>query len=254
MSKLKNKTTKICGHDDGQINIRGFSLTDELIGKISFTEMLLLHFLGVKPSHKQIAILDSVLVAIMEHGITPSVISARQTLLGAPESFQGAVSAGLLGIGDHFAGTCSKCASLLDEAVELDIEINSASEVVISKFHDAGGKYVPGFGHPSFKTSDPRTVKLFEIARSVGVAGRYIETVNIFAKIIEKKQNKLLVPNVSAAIAAVLLECEIPIAVMRGIVLVARCGGLIGHVLEEIENPIANEIWQNADQTTYYKT
>src|SRR5262245_17528206 len=98
------KTTRISGYDADRITVRGKDLVTDLMGKVTFSEMMLLHLTGSAPSRKQVTILDAVLVTIMEHGLVPSAIVTRLTHYGAPESIQGAIAAGLLGVGDRFAG------------------------------------------------------------------------------------------------------------------------------------------------------
>src|SRR6185436_19327230 len=92
------KTTRIAGYDADQITVRGKDLVTELMGKVSFAEMMLLQLTGRAPSKMQVTILDAVLVTIMEHGLVPSAIVTRLTHYGAPESIQGAIAAGLLGV------------------------------------------------------------------------------------------------------------------------------------------------------------
>ena len=59
--------------------------------------------------------------------------------------------------------------------------------------------------------------------------------------------------NVSAAIAAVLAEAGVPAPLMRGIVLTARCAGLVGHLFEEMNNPIGHDLWFSAKERIVYQ-
>jgi len=61
-----------------------------------------------------------------------------------------------------------------------------------------------------------------------------------------------LVMNVSSTLAALLLEAGVPAKMMRGVILVARCAGLVGHVVEEMENPAAQKMWQAAEASVEY--
>lgn len=40
---------------------------------------------------------------------------------------------------------------------------------------------------------------------------------------------------------------------MRGIVLTARCAGLVGHLAEEMNDPAAPAMWQGAQDAVDYK-
>src|SRR6056300_389074 len=123
-------TTRICGCDADTITLRGKDLVDEVIGSYSLTGAFLLQALGSEPTAKQCELLDAVMVTIMEHGLMPSVIATRLTLAGAPESLQGAVAAGLLGVGDRYGGTAGKCGELGEEVLAAEDMSAKALEVV----------------------------------------------------------------------------------------------------------------------------
>src|SRR5688500_5434741 len=93
--------THIAGYDAESATILGTELLQDLMGKVGFTELMLVQLTGKSPSKSQVTILDAVLVTIMEHGLVPSAIVTRLTHYGAPESVQGAIVAGLLGVGDR---------------------------------------------------------------------------------------------------------------------------------------------------------
>jgi citrate synthase len=245
--------TELCGATADRIEVRGRDLVRDLIGKLTFTEMLLLHLLGREGTPLQIALTDAVLVAIMEHGLVPSVIAARLTLLGAPESLQGAVAAGLLGVGDHFAGTASRCAEVLDRIVAAPASERKAMAVATVQSFRRDHKAVPGFGHPTHRSGDPRVPRLLEIARAHGARGEHIQALNLLEAALVEVLGRALPTNVSAAIAVVLREAEIPTEAMRGIVLTARCAGLAGHLLEELRRPAADEMWHAAENAVPYR-
>src|SRR2546421_4744303 len=99
-----------------RVEVRGRDLAGELIGRLSFTEYFHLLLTGEEPSDDQRFFLDVLLVAIAEHGMMPTNVSARMTLDADPGSLQGAVAAGILGCGPVILGTADECARVLDSA------------------------------------------------------------------------------------------------------------------------------------------
>jgi citrate synthase len=108
-------STGICAYDEKRIFVRDEDLCADLIGKIALVDFIYLLSLGQRPSEAQRTVVEAAIVALAEHGLSPSVIAARLTYMGAPESLQGAVAAGILGVGDQFVGTVEKVAPLLME-------------------------------------------------------------------------------------------------------------------------------------------
>ena len=233
MLKKDNPVTYICTSTEDAIFIRDKNLVEDLVGKMTFTEMLLFHLLKQPPTEMQTVIVDAVLITIMEHGLTPSAIAARETYLGAPESLQGAVAAGLLGVGAPKS------------------EKSGVATAIVQR-HRKTKTPVPGFGHPIHKKGDPRTPRLVEIAETVGARGDYIAAMHLLSEAMDEEFGKHIVINVSAAIGAVLCEAGIPVTITRGITLVSRCAGLVGHLLEEMEEPSATYLWHLAEEKIPY--
>ena len=253
MKKAARKTTRISGYDANRITVRGRDLVGELMGKVGFSQMILLQLLGRMPTRRQAKILDAVLVTIMEHGLVPSAVVSRLTLYGAPESYQGAIAAGLLGVGDRFAGTASACAEIIDQLVSVPVRQRTAAAVEIVQSHRASKRPIPGFGHPIHRGGDPRVKKLLAIAREAGAAGDHLRSLSALERAVRAEYGGKLVTNVSAAIAAALGEAGVPAQAMRGIVLTARCAGLAGHLHEERQDPIAEAMWRAVEKEIRYQ-
>ena len=233
--------TNICSYDADHIYIRGKNLVDEVIGNYDFGTAFLLQALGTEPTSKQRLALDVALVTIMEHGLVPSAVTARLTIHGAPESLQGAVAAGLLGVGDRYAGTASLCAHVIENVTASNNMEEAAKQLVAQR--RAHKQPIPGFGHPIHTGTDPRVEKLLSYVPEDSLslrAARSIETA------LSEALGKTLVMNVSTALAVLLLDADIPAKMVRGIILVARCAGLVGHLLEEDSNPIGGELWDGS--------
>lgn len=246
-------STGICGFDADSIKIRGRDLVAELMGKVSFTELLLLQALGEAPSASQCALVDAVMVTIMEHGLVPSAVVTRLTHYGAPESFQGAVAAGLLGVGDRYAGTAGECGEILGRLVAVAPDARAAAAREEVKAYRQIRRPVPGFGHPIHSELDPRVGRLIEIAEEIGITGDHLSSLQTLQQALRDELGKPLVTNISAAIAAVLGEAGVPPELMRGIVLTARCAGLVGHLHEERSTSAAHAMWVGAQAHVDYQ-
>ncbi len=253
MAQKSEPVTHLCFTDIDRILVRGKDLCSDLVGKMSFTEMMLFHLMGKPPTPQQVAVVDAVLITIMEHGLTPSAISARQTYFGAPEALQGALAAGILGVGSRFAGTSGDCAALLSEIVDAPEDRKKEIARSIAERFRAAGKFVPGYGHPVHKNGDPRVARLVEIATEQGVEGRYIEAMYMLGGAVDAATGKKLVINASAAMGAVMAEVDIPPDIMRGLVIVSRAAGLVGHLLEEMQQPASQRIWDLVEQGVPYE-
>jgi len=236
-------STHIAGYDADSVTIRGKDLVADLMGKVSFTELMLLQLTGNAPSKSQVTILDAVLVTIMEHGLVPSAIVTRLTHYGAPESVQGAIVAGLLGVGDRFAGTASECARLLEQIVQAPEAEREAVATKLVREYRERKRPIPGFGHPVHREEDPRSKRLVEIVKAAGAKGDYVAALEALEKAVFTVIGKRIVTNVSAAIAVALCEAGVPAKAARGTVLTARCAGLAGHLYEESESPTGEAMW-----------
>ncbi len=149
----KKGVTAICGFDADSISVRGQDLVNDLMGNWNFIDAFLLQALGERPSEQTSIIVNAVMVTIMEHGLVPSAVVTRLTHYGAPESFQGAIAAGLLGVGDRYAGTAGECGAVLERIVAAGDTAAAAREAVIS--YREQKRPLPGFGHPIHRDNDP---------------------------------------------------------------------------------------------------
>lgn len=248
MANSQDPTTAICGFDADSILIRGKNLVEDVIGRYTLTGAFLLQALGKEPSERQIELLDVVLVTIMEHGMVPSVVASRLTLHGAPESLQGAVAAGLLGVGDRYAGTAAQCGEVLAELIDSNDRDSAAADLV--RRYRAEKRAVPGFGHPIHTGTDPRVEKLLSyVARD----SQALQAAESLEGALSEALGKPLVMNVSTVLAILMFEIGIPVSAMRGVILISRCAGLVGHLLEEMNTPVGNDLWRGAEGSVTYQ-
>ena len=238
--------TRIATCDATSITVRGEDLT-KLIGHVTFTEMMWLVILGERPSPAQVAVVDACLVALVEHGLTPSAIAARLTYGSAPEAMQGAVAAGLLGVGGQFVGTAEGCARLLARIASASDPASEAARVI------AEHEVLPGFGHDLHKPDDPRTPRLLAVAREHGIAGKHVAALELLSRELDRAKHRHITINATGAIAAVLADAGAPPEIVRGFALVARCAGLVAHVHEEQHSPAMRSMWAAADHAVPYQ-
>lgn len=242
--------TKIATSDATSITIRGKSLTGDIMGRYTFTEMVYFLTCGREPDARAMKVLDACLVTLMEHGFTPSSLIARIAADAVPDQVQLAMAAGLLSVGSKFVGTMEGCAVLLADGVEADDPDAwcraTAADYVSQR------RPIPGFGHPFHKPDDPRTPRLFEIARDAGVDGRYIGLLQNLSQAVDAAMGKHLTINATGAIGALLLEIDVPVNAMRAMAVISRCGGLAGHILEEAETGSARTIWKLTEEHIPY--
>jgi citrate synthase len=254
IGRQNQRSSAISTSNEETIVVRGRDLTNELIGTINFTDHFWLLVTGALPSAAQRRILDATLVAIAEHGLVPSVVASRMTLAAAPESLQGAVAAGLLGCGSVVLGS-SEAAGRLYEEIAARVGggrgVEPAATEVIGEYH-LGSRAIPGYGHPLHKGFDPRARRLFEVAAEVGSSGVHAEIAHAVEKLLPQLVGKPLAINVSGAIPAVLLDAGYPLLALKGVPMLARTAGLIGHLLEEQQRPIGFVMSHAAAQAIDY--
>ncbi|MHA1114403.1 MAG: citryl-CoA lyase [Alphaproteobacteria bacterium] len=251
MSAKNKPVTTISTCNADEIIVLDKDLMSELIGKVSFTELTFMHIMRRNPTAGETAILDSVLVTLMEHGMTPSAIAARMVHLGSPDSLQGAVAAGLLSVGSNLVGTMEGMARNLHEIVNADEGVEAAARRIARGFREAR-KSIPGFGHPIHKPDDPRTPRLIEVAEANGASGEFINAMRVLSKEVDDAWGRHLTINATGAIGTVLSEIGIPWNVMRGIAVVSRAAGLVGHLCEEMRSPAAAYMWNSCEDAVAY--
>lgn len=259
MTDMPTYRTGLGASDLHTITLLGHDLAGELMGKISFGELAYWMITKRRPTHGQGVLFEAVLVALADHGFTPTAIASRVTLLSAPESIQGALAAGLLGGGSRFLGVTENSASFLHRTIvtldALPADDAGWDDVALGAVRGAkdAGTFVPGLGHPVHKDGDPRTARLFELARENDVLGPHMQLFGAIGRVHPQVLGRTLPLNGAGVCGAVLADIDIPQGVIRGVALLARCAGLIGQLSEELVDPIGMDIYMNIDRNTDYQ-
>ncbi|CAN7615873.1 citryl-CoA lyase [Pararhizobium sp. LjRoot255] len=256
IGKAEPATTSISTADAASVTVRGKDLCADLMGRLSFTAYFHLLLTGREPTDIQCYFLDLLLVAIAEHGLVPTNQAARMTYAADPSFLQGAVAAGILGCGTVVLGTSELCGKFLSQAEkrirEHGLDRAEAMKTIVGDIRNEGGK-VPGFGHPIHKPTDPRCERILTLADAKGVSGTYVRLARETANAVQAVWGKPLPMNVSMAIAAVLLDLDFPMTMIKAIPILARTGGLLAHLAEEQERPIGFLMAAHAEEAIAYE-
>ena len=249
--------TGIGAADADSITLMGRDLASELMGQVTFTELSFLLVRGRMPSPEETRLLDAVLVSLADHGLTPTVLAARLTHTGAPESIQGAIAAGLLGAGSVFLGVVEDTARFLGQVLQAagsepsDAALRAAVERAVDE-SIGQGRRVPGLGHPIHKVQDPRTPRIYEIAQETGTLGANLRALRVVDEVHRERTGRELPINGAGVAGAALSDLGFPAALLRGVALLARTAGLVGHLGEEMERPLGMSLYREVDERAEY--
>jgi citrate synthase len=245
------------------ITVLGQDLADDLMGKVGFAELAFWLVAMRRPTPGQLRLFEAVLVALADHGLTPTALAARLTLTGAPESVQGALAAGLLGTGSRFLGVTEDTGRFLADALQQHTDDGSAlprtpgewDELALEAVRSArqDGQLVPGLGHTMHKDGDPRTPVLYELARVEGVTGPHLLLFEAVGRVHPQVLGRTLPMNGAGACGAVLCDLGFEPDILRGFALLARAAGLLGHIAEERRRPIGLRLYADVERHTDYQ-
>lgn len=230
------------------IFVRDRNIATEILGKLDFVDMIFLAATGQTPSAPMKRMANAVMVAVTDHGLTPSAIAARLTLLGAPESIQGAVAAGLLGAGNHFLGTMQLSAQMLQQAASelaadaADAEFDARAAALVREYR-GNKRILPGIGHPIHIHGDPRVPALRKVAAECGYDGRHWRLATAIERAAQVEYDKRLPLNAAGAVGACVADMNLDPLWARGFALIGRCAGLVAHLIDEKRAPLGQKLW-----------
>ena len=246
--------------DANSIHLLGHDLAGELMGNVGFGELALWLATQQRPTPQQIRVFEAVLVSLADHGFTPTAIAARLTLYSAPDALQGAIAAGLLGGGSRFLGVTEDTgrflagvlATVAGDLPTTDEQWDALARRAVAE-RRAAGRFVPGLGHPVHKTGDPRTPVIIEIAEREGLRGPHLRLFEAIGRVHIEVLGRTLPLNGAGVAGAALADIGLPPELLRGVALLARAAGLLGHLAEELRNPIAPNIYAAIDRNAVYR-
>ncbi len=246
--------------DADTIRLLGHDLAADLMGKVGFGELALWLVTQHRPTPSQVRVFEAVLVALADHGFTPTAIAARLTYLSAPDSVQGALAAGLLGGGSRFLGATEDTGLFLADAIAeagdvLPEDAAGWDALALSAVRRArvAGRLIPGLGHPVHKVTDPRTPVLFEIAEEERLFGPHLRLFQAIGRVHPQVLGRTLPLNGAGTCGAALADLGLPASLLRGFALLARAAGLLGQLAEEQRRPIAMDMYLAIDRNSEYQ-
>ena len=229
-----NWKTKITKVEPNHLVTKGYR-QDDLIGNIPFSHVVYLLLKDELPNKEHGKMMDAILTACIDHGVTPPTAMASRIVASGGVSLPTAVAAGVLSIGDAHGGAIEKGAKFLQEGVKrLKKEGKSIEEMakVLVKESREQKKRILGFGH-RVHTSDPRTKKLFMLSDELKITDNHIKLARAIEKELEKQISKKLPINVDGAMAAISSDMGFDWRLGKAFFLIGRVAGLTAHVYEE---------------------
>ena len=251
--------TSLGTSDADHIRLLGLDVAADLMGQVGFGELAFWLVTLRRPSPSEVRVFEAVLVALADHGFTPTAIAARLTYLSAPDSLQGALAAGLLGGGSRFLGVTEDCGRYLHDALagvdgQLPTDDGGWDALALETVGStrSSGRYVPGLGHPVHKVEDPRTPVLIRIATEEGLRGPHLQLFEAIGRVHDQVLGRRLPLNGAGVCGAALADLGLPVELLRGFALLARAAGLLGQLAEERRRPIGMDVYRAVDGNATY--
>lgn len=238
-------TTSIIDVHPGAITIRGYDVRD-LIGSVTFPDMVWLLLRGDLPTTSQSALLEAALVSAVDHGPhAPSIATSRMAVsCGLP--LNGAIASAVNMLDDVHGGAGQQCMELYadvraalatgDSVDTGEGAVLAATENVVAQWRDRGVAYLPGYGH-RFHPVDPRTGTLLglvdEAAKAGVVSGEYAVIGRCVETVLARGRSARVPMNVDGATAVVYSELGFPPQLGRGLFILSRSVGILAHAWEQ---------------------
>jgi citrate synthase len=233
--------TSIIDMEPGQIAFRGNAIED-LIGNVSFPQMIWLMVRGDLPSDAQARLFEAALVAGVDHGPQAPSIAAARMAATCGVGLNNAMATGVNMLGDVHGGAGEQCAELYyDIAVRMDAgaSLNDAVQDGLDSWRETYGKIVSGFGHRFHKPVDPRAPRLMQLVRDAAaegtVSGRFADIgEEVQAELGRQRGGRPIAMNIDGATAVIFCELGFPAPLSRGLFCLSRSVGILAHAWEQM--------------------
>ncbi len=224
-------STAIIDMEPGRIDIRGRPIQD-LIGSVSFAQMIWLMMRGEVPSEGQAKLLEAALVAAVDHGPqAPSIATARMAMTCGASVNQAMASA--VNLLDDVHGGAG------EQAVTLFTRISESADIEgeVDRWQAEVSKFIPGFGHRFHTPTDPRAPRLMALARDAAaaghVSGQYVDIAAGVEALLADRKGKPVPMNIDGATAVIHAELGFRPSEARALFCLSRSVGIAAHALEQ---------------------
>ena len=225
--------TAITKIEPNKVQLRGYPI-DQLMGNISYAQAVYLALKGELPDAPTGKLIEAMLVSSVDHGVTPPSVLTALSVASTGADLSACVASGILSISKWHGGAIEACMGTLLEAVAAQEKSGkSTAEVAAMTVASAkeSRKRISGYGH-RIHTKDPRTARMFALAKEAGKDGKYVAMSLAIADVFEQAGKPLPI-NVDGAIAAVLCELDFDPQLANAFFIMARVPGIVAHVYEE---------------------
>lgn len=231
--------TEIIDMVPGQIRMRGRPIED-LIGTVSFPQMIWLMLRGDLPTDAQAALLQAALVAAVDHGPqAPSIAAARMAVTcGLP--LNGAMASAVNMLDDVHGGAGEQAVELytqIDDTADEGTALDTATRTAIDAWQAERSRFIPGFGHRFHTPRDPRAPRLLALvdaaAKDGTVSGRFAHIGRAVEAELTTRKGKPVPMNIDGATAVIFAELGFPAPLARGLFCLSRSVGIVAHAWEQ---------------------
>jgi len=233
--------TSIIDMKPGHIAFRGRPI-EELIGNVSFVQMIWMMLRGDIPSAPQAELLQAALVAGVDHGPQAPSIAAARMAITCGVGLNNALATGVNMLGDIHGGAGEQCAELytdIEKRINEGDLLDAAVVAGLESFREQHGKIISGFGHRFHKPVDPRAPRLLQLVREAAendvVSGLYADIAEaIQVEIGKQRGDRPIAMNIDGATAVIFCELGFPPPLSRGLFCLSRSVGVLAHSWEQM--------------------
>lgn len=229
--------TSIIDMEPGRISIRGHAIED-LIGRLSFVEMIWLMLRGSIPKPEQAKLLEAALVGAVDHGPQAPSIAAARMAVTCGLGLNGAMGTAIHMLDDIHGGAGQQLVEWLYQLRD-GAWVDEGLSEQIRTYQKEVNRFIPGFGHRFHKPSDPRAPRLMQMLSEAQahdvVSGEFMTIGLALEKELAAQKGKPVPMNIDGATAILLAELGFAPELARGLFCLSRSVGAMAHAFEQME-------------------